>query len=76
MTRFLAQAVNQSTSALAGQTESRPIPPTPPAGNVHRLVQRHPEETELMRKLTPKLLHDLLRTISDLEELVRAAGHT
>jgi hypothetical protein len=75
MSRFLTKAVNESTSNLAGQTESRPIPPTPPAGNVHRLVHGHPADTELMRKLTPTLLHDLLRTISDLEELVRATGH-
>jgi hypothetical protein len=75
MSRFLTKAVNESTSNLAGQTESRPIPPTPPAGNVHRRVHGHPADTELMRKLTPTLLHDLLRTISDLEELVRATGH-
>jgi hypothetical protein len=75
MSRFLAKAVNQSTSTLAEQTESRPVTPTPPAGNVYRLIQRHQVETELMRRLTPILLHYILRTISDLEELVRAAGH-
>lgn len=75
MSRFLAKTVNQSSTDLPEQTESRPIPATPPAGNVHRLVQRHPEETELMRTLAPTFLHDLLRTISELEKLVRAAGH-
>ena len=36
MSRFLAKTVNQSSSDLAEQTESRPIPATPPAGNVLR----------------------------------------
>lgn len=50
--------------------------PTPAAGNVHLLVQRYPEDTELMRKLTPTLLHDLLKTISDLEQMVQAAAYS
>ena len=44
-----------------------------PVGNAYKLVQRHPEETELMRKVAPALLHDLLKTIADLEQMLAAA---
>jgi hypothetical protein len=76
MSRFLAKAARQSNSNHGEQTEPRSIPPTAAMGNVHRLVQPHSSETELMRKIAPTFLHDLLRTISELEEMVRAAGNS
>lgn len=76
MSRFLAKAAQQSSSSDLEPAEPPSAPPTPVTGNVHRLVNRYPDETELMRKLTPTLLHDLLRTISDLEHMVGAAAHS
>lgn len=76
MSRFLAKAAQQSSSSDLEPAEPPSAPPTPVTGNVHRLVNRYPDETELMRKLTPTLLHDLLRTISDLEHMMGAAAHS
>ena len=73
MSAFIAKASTLTTAAGVEDSAVLKIPPTPTAGNAHRLVQLHPEDTELMRKLTPSLLYDLLRTISDLEEMVQAA---
>lgn len=76
MSAFIAKAATPGTAGSVEEESTVPkIPPTPAAGNAHRLVQRHPEDTELMRKLTPSLLHDLLRTISDLETMLQAASH-
>lgn len=54
MSAFLAKA---GKSAINNNPEGAIPPPSaapaPAAGNVHRLVQRHPEDTELIRKLTP-----------------------
>lgn len=59
MSAFLAKA---GKSAINNNPEGAIPPPSAApalaAGNVHRLVQRHPEDTELIRKLTPALLHD------------------
>jgi hypothetical protein len=66
MSAFLAKAAIHPPAAA----------PTPAAGNVHRLVQRYPEDTELMRRLTPALLHDLLKTVSNLEQMVQAAAYS
>ncbi len=76
MSCFLAKAAKSSATSDKEDTELSPIPPTPVAGNAYRLVQRYPEETELMRKLTPTLLHDFLRTLTDLEQMVQAASHS
>ena len=76
MCAFLAKAGKPSENNHPEEAIPPPVaPPTPAAGNVHRLVQRYPEDTELMRKLTPALLHDLLKTISDLEQMVQAAAY-
>ena len=77
MSVFIAKA---GKSAMNNNPEDTIPPPaaapTPAAGNVHRLVQRYPEDTELMRKLTPALLPDLLKTISDLEQMVQGASYS
>lgn len=76
MSAFLTRA---ALSSIARDSVSTGVPsssPTPAAGNVHQVVQQHSKDVELMRKLTPSLLHDLLRRISDLEETVRAASHS
>ena len=76
MSSFLAKAANRSESTKAEELNSPTNAPTPVSGNAYRLVQRYPEETELMRKLAPSLLHDLLKTISDLEQMAQAASHS
>jgi hypothetical protein len=76
MSAFLAKAARRVANSMAEEPAPPPPVPTPAAGNVHRLVQRYPEETELIRKLTPPLLHDFLTTISDLEQMVQAASYS
>lgn len=71
MSSFLAKAANRANGIDV--PESAPPPAkTSPSGNVHRLVQGFPDDVELMRKLTPALLHDVLRTITDLEQMQEA----
>ena len=74
MNAYLARAQNPGDAATDRELETETAP-TPATGNVHRLVQTHPKEIELVRKLTPTLLYDLLRTITGLEQLVQAAPH-
>jgi hypothetical protein len=76
MSAFIAKAANRTDGDATETPAGTKHPPTPAAGNAHRLVQRYPEDVELMRKLTPSLLHDLFRTVFDLEELVQTAAHT
>jgi hypothetical protein len=76
MSSFLAKAANRSENNKTDEVDSPRNAPTPVSGNAYRLVQRHPKETELMRKLAPSLLHDLLKTISDLEQMAQAASHS
>jgi len=73
--KFLARAASRPAVGETDEPSQPPNPPTPAAGNVHRLVQAHPDETELMRKLAPVLLHDLLKTVVDLEQMVQAVPH-
>lgn len=77
MSSFLARAVNRANGIDVPESAT-PIAKTSPSGNVHRLVQGFPEDVELMRKLTPALLHDVLRTITDLERMQEAGrrGHS
>ena len=75
MSAFIARAAIGLNAGALEPTDAPKVPPTTPSGNAHRLVQHYPEDTELMRKLTPSLLHDLLRTVSDLEGMVQAASH-
>ena len=70
MSAFLARAASRPAAGEAKAPSQPPMPPTPAAGNVHRLIQGHPDETELMRKLAPSLLYDLLKTVTDLEQMI------
>jgi hypothetical protein len=77
MSAFLAKAGKSVMNNNPSDAIPPPlVAPTPAAGNVHRLVQRYPEDMELMRKLTPALLHNLLKTISDLEQMVQATAYS
>lgn len=73
MSAFLTKAAKRVEESKPAGDEP-PQAPAPVAGNVHRLVNLYPADTELMRKLTPSLLHDLLATISYLERMVQAAS--
>jgi hypothetical protein len=76
MSAFLARAAIPPSTSNPSLTDVPPSRPTPATGNIYQVVQQHSEEVELMRKLTPTLLHDLVRRISDLEGMVRAASHS
>jgi hypothetical protein len=73
MSAFLAGAADGSRGAK--EPEPPPTVAPPAAGNAYRIVHRFPEEMELMRKLTPSLMHNLLSTIHDLEQMLQAASH-
>ena len=70
----------EAMSAFLAKTASgKPDPETPPrvvapaSGNAHRIARRWPDEVELMRKLTPSLLYEFMKTLVDLEEMVESA---
>ena len=75
MSTFLSKRnVGLDEAQQTPEPESAPAFHTSATDNVHRIVQSYSKETELMRKIAPSLLHDVLKTITDLEQMLHAAS--